>query len=338
MLPRAVDRAVDKVHAAVQPQINAYYARSFDVLDVDDPLPVLWSKGISRLCDVHGPASYWCAPTESVQPDGFFREHYANAAGLVWVRLGSHGRTEAQTDLDRFAEEALPTIRQPFVLVTSDGDASVPTDIDERTVAAIMSSPWLTAWYTQNCATPEVDALSPLPIGLDLHTPRGARSPRALLRRLANLRADRTEAVDQPPVAFTDLSVCPASEERIAAVRTLRDCPHVTMQRRRVSQQQIWKRYAAFPFVLSAPGHGLDCHRTWEALYLGSIVVTRRSPLDSLFAGLPVVLVDSWDEVLDESNLRAWHATHAPLTAKEHVWNLLDPALLDARMRGDMSR
>ena len=58
----------------------------------------------------------------------------------------------------------------------------------------------------------------------------------------------------------------------------------------------------AFAFVLSPHGNGLDCHRTWEAIALGCIPVVKTSPLDRLFSGLPVLIVNSWSD-LNESLL-----------------------------------
>ena len=43
---------------------------------------------------------------------------------------------------------------------------------------------------------------------------------------------------------------------------------------------------------MSLPGHGLDCHRTWEALALGATVITVHSPLDSLLEKYRVVFLD----------------------------------------------
>ena len=54
---------------------------------------------------------------------------------------------------------------------------------------------------------------------------------------------------------------------------------------KRIPQEEIWSLYSHYPFVLSTRGNGLDCHRTWELLLLGSIVITRTSPLDPLFRG-----------------------------------------------------
>jgi len=55
-------------------------------------------------------------------------------------------------------------------------------------------------------------------------------------------------------------------------------------------------------FVISPPGNGNDCHRTWEALYLGAIPVVLSDSLDStLTEKLPILAVDSWSEFLSMS-------------------------------------
>jgi len=86
--------------------------------------------------------------------------------------------------------------------------------------------------------------------------------------------------------------------------------------------------YAEYPFVISAAGNGLDCHRTWELLYLGSIVVTKTSPLDRLFDGLPVVIVEDWNEVGDKGNLAKWLQQYGRLTDRTAVWRRLEPGTL----------
>jgi hypothetical protein len=132
--------------------------------------------------------------------------------------------------------------------------------------------------------------------------------------------------VDHVPLrVFCDLEVNHSSEERQRAVDVLQNCDHVDMLRKKVPQTAIWRRYAEYPFVISAPGNGLDCHRTWELLYLGCIVITKTSPLDSLFDGLPVVIVKDWDEVADKRNLKKWLQQYCTLTGRETIWKRLEP-------------
>ena len=60
-------------------------------------------------------------------------------------------------------------------------------------------------------------------------------------------------------------------------------------------------------YVLSPPGSGTDCHRTWEAIYLGAIPIVLRSAWGFAEGELPVMIVDDWNEVPDQilmSNIR----------------------------------
>ena len=289
-----------------------------------DP-PCLWSKGISQYCDFRGPDFYWREDTESCQSESFFRRYYTGAGGLVWVRLGTRSRDGMPCDLDNFVRGALPAIRKPFALITTDGDASVPSDIAAATVQALFDSPWLVSWYTQNYDGYPHAKLAPLPIGIDLHTPRLFSSPRRLVADLQSIRAHRLPLDQLPLRVFCDLEVNLASEQRRRAIAALRNCDHVDFQRKRVSQNAIWRRYAEYPFVLSTAGYGLDCHRTWELLYLGTIVITKTSSLDRLFDGLPVVIVENWNEVGDKRNLVKWLKKYGGLTDREAIWSRLEP-------------
>jgi len=66
---------------------------------------------------------------------------------------------------------------------------------------------------------------------------------------------------------------------------------------KRISPKTIHTLMRRTMFVPAPAGNGLDCHRTWEALYLGCIPVVLRKE----YCGddnWPVMVVDSWDELL----------------------------------------
>ena len=58
-----------------------------------------------------------------------------------------------------------------------------------------------------------------------------------------------------------------------------------------------YKTLASYKFVVSPRGKGEDCHRTWEALYVGAIPIMRKSCISDLFVGLPVLIVDHWENI-----------------------------------------
>ena len=50
-------------------------------------------------------------------------------------------------------------------------------------------------------------------------------------------------------------------------------------------------------FVLSPPGNGADCHRTWEAIYLGAIPIVLKKYWPFSHLKLPVLTVEEWTDV-----------------------------------------
>ena len=61
-----------------------------------------------------------------------------------------------------------------------------------------------------------------------------------------------------------------------------------------------WLNIKKFTFVLSPFGNGMDCHRTWEALSLGSIPIIKGNGFSKMFEDLPVLVVDNWEQITEE--------------------------------------
>jgi hypothetical protein len=73
--------------------------------------------------------------------------------------------------------------------------------------------------------------------------------------------------------------------------------------RRRLSPGEFRRTVRESYFVISPPGRGLDCHRTWEAIYLGAVpVVMKTSLASSLISELPILAVDGYDQFLELSS------------------------------------
>lgn len=70
--------------------------------------------------------------------------------------------------------------------------------------------------------------------------------------------------------------------------------------------EDLYKLSLGYKFMLSPHGNGLDCYRTWEALFLGMAVVVKSSTLDSMYDGLPVLIVNEWSELTPELLHRTW--------------------------------
>ena len=68
-----------------------------------------------------------------------------------------------------------------------------------------------------------------------------------------------------------------------------------------LSMDHFYFDLARHKFVFSPRGNGLDCHRTWEALYLRTIPIVLRVEGMRYFEDLPIYFVDDWSEITEES-------------------------------------
>ena len=72
------------------------------------------------------------------------------------------------------------------------------------------------------------------------------------------------------------------------------------------SMPAVYHHNSRFRFHLSPEGNGLDCHRTWEALYLGVVPIVQSGPLNELLADTPAWIVDDWQVITMDSLQQRW--------------------------------
>lgn len=69
-----------------------------------------------------------------------------------------------------------------------------------------------------------------------------------------------------------------------------------TMEGRKAFLQEVRNH----EFVLCPRGNGVDTHRLWETLYMGSIPIVQRDIAHRGWEDLPIAWIDSWEEVTSE--------------------------------------
>jgi hypothetical protein len=288
---------------------------------------LVWNKGIAALCD-------WRIPDEFPSGSGYVPNRAQAGASLlagtpdtliasperyrgirdgdlVWVRLSW---------LKSFIAQVLPRTRARFVLATGDADDSVPWHIGPI-AGALLAHPNVICWFAQNCNAPSPDGrLRPLPIGIDFHTlserarwGQTVATPAQQERELNLIARALRPLEERVPDVYVDFAWTRALHGgRRDIVRRLSANLRVFLQGGKLSRAGMWQERGRYAFVVSPRGNGLDCHRTWEALALGHIVLVPRSPLDPLFDGLAVVSLEDWSEITS-ANLSRWLASHGPL-------------------------
>ena len=71
----------------------------------------------------------------------------------------------------------------------------------------------------------------------------------------------------------------------------------VTVRTVAIPFEEYLNEMAKHKFILCPDGNGPDCYRTWEALYLGCVPILSRSKATSYFDDLPVLFLDSDDDI-----------------------------------------
>ena len=157
--------------------------------------------------------------------------------------------------------------------------------------------------------------LKQIPIGMDYHTIRANPSHPWVAHSSSSTEAGMTKPVEQERILvenirarmnpfyqrkiriYSNVMLCPDRfNDRISAVSTI---PRglISQQTGFIPRTQTWLNMLEYAFVLSPFGNGMDCHRTWEALLCGCIPIVRSSVFNELFDGLPVLIVDRWEDI-----------------------------------------
>lgn len=200
-----------------------------------------------------------------------------------------------------FTARYLPRLTHPFILLTHNSakgiDDSYQPLLDDRR---------LVRWYAQNTLI-RSPKLKSLPLGIaNVRWPHGDI---AVLRHVAAIA---------PPAdkwCYVNIRV-PSSSGRRPVLEHFSHLPFATTVLSRKPFDEYLRDIAEHRFVISPPGKGVDCHRTWETLYLQRIPIVQRHIAVEQFSDLPILFVDDWHEVTKDLLSRVYQEM------KSKTWNL----------------
>lgn len=148
------------------------------------------------------------------------------------------------------------------------------------------------------------DKIHPFPYGLQREL--GEKDS-----RLETMR--RLVALDEPQEPTKLLYInCGLGDERNSTERAylvnFEGLPWTTCRFDKDSKFFPYDKYADFltelkdhKFMVCPQGHGLDCHRNWETLYMRRVPVMKDHPyFRKLMQGFPVLFVKDWQDVTEE--------------------------------------
>lgn len=276
----------------------------------------IWNFGLAISCDImplKNAAQYVNGRWPYDQPNQYLN---IKSGDTVWLQCRS---------FVKFLNEALPSVKEPFVLVINDGDESFPSDIlSHKQIEKILEDERIIAIFAQNCNYQGPSTkVHHIPIGIDFHSiaygdgkwgiPRS--SPQQQQKKLNSIISNLKPTNQRKKRAFVDFQLTDTMarrhnlgqqpENRTMIFNQIVKSGLIDYSKKPLNRNQLWTTKGDYAFSVSPHGNGLDCHRTWEDLALGCIVIVKTSSLDPLYEGLPVVIVSDWSEINSE-NFDIW--------------------------------
>jgi hypothetical protein len=102
---------------------------------------------------------------------------------------------------------------------------------------------------------------------------------------------------------YANFTVSTNPEKRKACLEAF---PHATV-RENLSVPDYYSDLSRSKFVLCPVGTGIDTHRVYESLMFGAIPVVLRDTLPTLYAKLPLCVLDTWTEKLYVPEPKEFH-------------------------------
>ena len=159
-------------------------------------------------------------------------------------------------------------------------------------------------WFAQNKDLND-DRIIPVPIGLEnmkLRVSRAAQrgifssEVRGALQKSLLIDKINSLQINKTGLCYMNFNIGTYPTERQQVWDRFLNKEWITPTSN-LTMEKFYFDIASHKFVISPRGNGVDCHRTWEALYLRTIPIVRTSIHMDGFKVLPILFVNSWDEL-----------------------------------------
>lgn len=214
----------------------------------------------------------------------------------------------------RFFAEVASSINVNFSVITAQWDFGP----DQSFIHLIPEK--LTEWWTINCHVdhPKIKAI---PLGLqNLHW-RWDGNVQSSPHTYKKFRVQ-----DKTKFMIASFSIDNNSSERTKCVEVAKAVgSEFRMFQRRDRQNEnyvldYFNQVSQYKFVLCPWGVGVDTHRLWESLYLGSIPITRYHKVYEAFRDYPIIFLSEWSELGDIDFEDAYRRNKQKLETENRIY------------------
>lgn len=174
-----------------------------------------------------------------------------------------------------------------FIIITHNSDINI-NEIDNLPNNVIK-------WYAQNVNYVD-DRLESLPIGLENSIwYSDIKKPEKIIKKL-------NETKNFQNLVYMNHNISTNLKERKPPYDVLNNKHFVTTELRSngIDYENYINKIYNHKFVISPEGNGIDCHRTWEVLYLKSIPILKKNINNQFYTDLPICFVNDWEDITED--------------------------------------
>lgn len=189
--------------------------------------------------------------------------------------------------LGHFFSKIHRRIKHPYILVTHNSDIETPGKYSRY-----LNDKKLIAWFGQNPSLTH-SKFHILPIGIaNKQWPHG---------NVLIFDEVRTHLQQNPPqkTILLYMNFAPTHPERSIVYNLFINKKFCSFSLPKDLRSYLLE-VAQSKFVLCPRGNGLDTHRLWETLLMGSFPIVKSSPMDPILSDLPVLIVNQWKSITED--------------------------------------
>jgi len=183
-------------------------------------------------------------------------------------------------------------------------------------------------WYSQNVdvKNPKIESI---PIGLENN--RWFRPVRKKDKMRKKVRKRRY----YKNLVYLNSNIKTNPKERVPVYEFLENKPWVTVERgvNGIGFDEYIDNIYNHKYVICPRGNGIDTHRLWETLYMGSVPIVKRDINNWFYNAMPILYVNDWSEVNEELLNGMWDTYSTGAWNKEMLtFNYWEKRILNGKI------
>jgi len=193
-----------------------------------------------------------------------------------------------KTDFTPMLFEHLKFSGRKYVLISHHSDYSIDK------IRFNQKPPCIIKWYAINTTYKHPDLIT-IPAGIWTSEGRAYHQPHHKIQwfkdNIKNLRLNEKN---------TDTVYCNWGDTNLERKKIIENLNVKYKWVHGISFKEYCEDMSKYKFVISPPGNGIDCHRTWEALYLGCYPIVIKNMIYDDWKELPIIQVSDYSEVSED--------------------------------------